>query len=73
MNLVTKEDFNATIIALATLRANICRCSYERRSAVWDARRPLLFLAPHEIEQVQEIDQQMCDFVNNAQIVQIIK
>jgi hypothetical protein len=73
MNLVTKEDFNATIIALATLRANICRYSYERRSAVWDARQPFRFLAPHEIEQVQEIDQQMCDFVNNAQIVQIIK
>ena len=73
MNLVTQEDFNATIIALATLRANICWWSFERNSAVWDARQPFRFLAPHEIEQVKEIDQQICDFVNSAQIVQIIK
>ena len=69
MNLVTQEDFNATIIALATLRAKICRWSYERNSAVWDARRPFLFLAPHEIAQVQEIDQQMVDYVNGIQII----
>ena len=69
MNLVTQEDFNATIIALATLRANICRWSYERNSAVWDARRPFLFLAPHEIDQCKRIDQQMCDFVNSHQVI----
>ena len=69
MNLVTQEDFNATIIALATLQAKICRYSYERRSAVWDSRRPYRFLAPHEIAQCKRIDQQMCDFVNNAQII----
>ena len=72
MNLVTQEDFNATVIALATLRAKICRYSYERRSAVWDARQPLRFLAPHEIAQCKRIDQQICDFVNSAQIVQIL-
>ncbi len=69
MNLVTQEDFNATIIALATLRAKICRYSYERRSAVWDARQPFRFLAPHEIDQCKRIDQQMCDFVNSHQVI----
>ena len=69
MNLVTQEDFNATIIALATLRAKICRYSYERRSAVWDARQPFRFLAPHEIDQCKRIDQQMCDFVNSHKVI----
>jgi len=69
MTLVTQEDFNATIIALATTRANICRYSYERRSAVWDSNRPFRFLAPHEIAQVQEIDRQMVDYVNGIQII----
>ena len=69
MNLVTQEDFNATIIALATLRAKICRYSYERNSAVWDARQPFRFLAPHEIAQCKRIDQQMCDFVNSHQVI----
>ena len=69
MNLVTHEDFNATIIALATLRANICRYSYERRSAVWDSNRPYRFLAPYEMVQVQEIGQQMADYVSSVQII----
>ena len=69
MNLVTQSDFNATIITLATKRGNICRYSYERRSAVWDSNRPYRFLAPYEIAQVQEIDRQMADYVNSAQII----
>ena len=69
MTLVTQYLFNQTILSLATTRANICRYSYERRSAVWDGRRPFLFLAPHEIAQVQEIDQQMVDYVNSVQII----
>jgi len=70
MTLVTQEDFNATIIALANKRADICRSSFERHSAVWDGRRPFLFLAPHEIAQIQEIDQQMVDYVNSVQIIE---
>lgn len=69
MTLVTQSDFNATIIALATLRGKICRYSYERRSAVWDSNRPFRFLAPHEIAQVQGIDHQMVDYVNSVQII----
>ena len=69
MTLVTQYLFNQTILSLATTRANIMWSSYERRSAVWDSRRPFRFLAPHEIAQVQEIDQQMVDYVNGIQII----
>ena len=69
MSLVTQSDFNATIIALAALQGKICRYSYERRSAVWDSQRPYRFLAPYEMVQVQEIGQQMADYVSSAQII----
>jgi len=68
MNLVTQSDFNATIIKLANHCAAICRYSYERRSAVWDSQRPYRFLAPYEMAQVQEIGQQMADYVSSVQI-----
>jgi hypothetical protein len=69
MRTVTQSDFNATIIKLATLHLNICRYSYERRSAVWDSNRPYRFLAPYEMDQVQEIDKQMADYVSSVQII----
>ena len=69
MRTVTQSDFNATIIKLATLQGNICRYSYERRSAVWDSNRPYRFLAPYEMDQVQEIDKQMADYVSSVQII----
>jgi hypothetical protein len=69
MTLVTQEDFNAHIIALATTRINICRYSYERRSAVWDARQPFRFLSPYEKVMCQDLDQEMCEYVNSVQII----
>ena len=69
MTLVTQSLFNQTILALATTRANICRYSYERRSAVWDSRRPYRFLSPYEKVMCQDLDQQMSDYVNSVQII----